>query len=334
VVGFSLNVVVWELATRKVVRAVPADSGRIRTVLFDSRGRLHVDADLELAASESRVLKTKSPILALAFGTDGLSLGTAGSDGNLTLWDLERGKAVEEVVVAGGALRAVAFDPGRNIWAVGSENGSIALHQAGQDADTVLRRHVQWVEALAFTPDGRRLLSGAADGTVDLGHDDRAPIAAHSAAVRCLAYRSDGRQFASGGADRVVHLWTGDSLTPRTLEHDAAVTAIAYHPKQPVLASASADGKIRVWDADTGQHLMTMNAGPHAVTALTFDVRGGRLLSGDAAGSLKIWDPTSSRELLTLVGHTRGITSIAFSPNGQQLASTGWDQTIRLWDAK
>jgi eukaryotic-like serine/threonine-protein kinase len=331
--GFDGSVVVWEPATRKVVRSLPGESDRFRTVLFDSRGRLHTDAETDLPETGSRVLKTRSPVLAIAFGPDGSALGAAGSDGVLTLWDLDRGKTVEEVTVAGGALHAVAFDPGRNIWAVGSENGGIALHQAGQDGDTVLRRHLHWVEALAFAPDGSRLLSGAADGSVDLDHDDRAPIAAHSAAVRCLAYRSDGRQFASGGADRFVRLWTGDAVTT-TLEHDDAVTALAYHPKQPILATASSDGKIQVWDAETGKRLVTMNAGPHAVTALAFDARGRRLVSGDAAGSLKIWDPALGRELLTLVGHTRGITSIAFSPGGQRLASTAWDQTIRLWDGK
>jgi WD40 repeat protein/tRNA A-37 threonylcarbamoyl transferase component Bud32 len=331
-VGFDRSVAVWDLSARKLVRSYPADAERIRTVAYDARGRLHTDADLELPA-DSRVLKTKSPVLALAFGSEGLSLGAAGSDGTLTLWDLQRRKAVEETPIAGGALHAVAFDPARKLWAVGSENGGVVLHQAGQDADIVLRRHLQWVLALAFTPDGHRLLSGAADGTIDLGYDDRAPIAAHSAAVRCLACRGDGRQFASGGDDRLVRLWTAESQVPRTLEHDAAVTALAYHPTQPVLASASVDGKIRVWNADTGQHLMTMNAGPHAVTALAFDRTGGRLVSGDDAGSLKIWNAASGRELLTLVGHTRGITSLAFSPNGQRLASTGWDQTIRLWDA-
>ena len=168
------------------------------------------------------------------------------------------------MAIAGGALHAVAFDPGRKIWAVGGENGGVVLHQAGQEGDTVLRRHLHWALALAFAPDGSRLVSGAADGTVDLGHDDRAPIAAHSAAVRCLAYRSDGRQFASGGADRFVRLWSDDAVA-MTLEHDAAVTALAYHPKQPVLATASADGKIQVWDADTGKRLVTMNAGPHAL---------------------------------------------------------------------
>ena len=333
-VGFDRSVVVWELATRKIVRTMPADSERVRTVLFDGRGRLHADADFDVAANESRVLKTRSPVLALAFGSDGSALGAADADGMLTLWDLEHGKAAEEVAIAGGALHAVAFDPGRNLWAVGSENGGVTLHQAGQDGDSVLRRHLRWVEALAFTPDGSRLLSGAADGTVDLGHADRTPIAAHSSAVRCLAIRSDGRQFASGSADRRVRLWTGESLSPRTLEHDAAVTALAYHPTQPILASASADGKIRIWDADSGERLRTMTAGPHAVTALKFDPHGQRLVTGDDAGSLRIWNPATGRELLTLVGHTRGITSIAFSPNGQRLASTGWDQTIRLWEGK
>jgi eukaryotic-like serine/threonine-protein kinase len=333
-IGFDRSVVVWELATRKVLRALPADSERIRSILYDSRGRLHADADIDVAAPESRVLKTRSPVLALAFGPDGSALGAADADGMLTLWDLERGKAVEEVTVAGGALHAVAFDPGRKVWAVGSESGGVTLHQAGQNADTVFRRHVRWVEALAFTPDGSRLLSGAADGTVDFGRDGQAPIAAHSAAVRCLAYRGDGRQFASGGADRLVRIWTGESQSPRTLEHDAAVTALAYHPTRPILVSASADGQIRIWDADSGERLMTMTAGPHAVTALAFDPRDRRLISGDDAGSLRIWDSATGRELLTLVGHTRGITSIAFSPNGQRLASTGWDQTIRLWDGK
>ena len=69
-VGFDRSVAVWDVAARKLIRSYPADAERIRTVAYDVRGRLHTEADLELPAAESRVLKTKSTVFAIAFGSE------------------------------------------------------------------------------------------------------------------------------------------------------------------------------------------------------------------------------------------------------------------------
>jgi WD40 repeat protein len=84
-----------------------------------------------------------------------------------------------------------------------------------------LTGHVSAVLAVAFSPDGRTLVSGGADATVDYNTPDNtirlwdvasgnplAILAGHTDAVRSLAFSPDGTMLASGSFDETVRLWT------------------------------------------------------------------------------------------------------------------------------
>jgi WD40 repeat protein len=73
----------------------------------------------------------------------------------------------------------------------------------------------------------------------------------HSQYINCLAYSPDGRRIASGGLDKTVIVWdlqTGkETLTFRG--HTAVVNSLAFSPDGLRLASCSDDGTLRIWDA-------------------------------------------------------------------------------------
>src|SRR5262245_43914025 len=87
-----------------------------------------------------------------------------------------------------------------------------------------LQDHDSWVFAVAFSPDGRHVVSGAADGTLQLWEVASGAVrvlAGHDGHVYAVAFSPDGRHVVSGSEDHTLRLWEVASGTARVLEGHA-----------------------------------------------------------------------------------------------------------------
>ena len=79
----------------------------------------------------------------------------------------------------------------------------------------------------------------------------------HSFSVKAVAFSPDGKQLVSASHDQTVRLWdaaTGEQV--KKLEgHSGKVKAVAFSPNGRRLASASDDRTVRLWDAATGEQV-------------------------------------------------------------------------------
>ncbi|CAG8237735.1 unnamed protein product, partial [Penicillium olsonii] len=115
-----------------------------------------------------------------------------------------------------------------------------------------LEDHSSSVWAVAFSPDGKQIVSGSADGTIKLWDsttgDLQKTLEDHSNWVHTVAFSPDSKQIASGSFDKTIKLWdstTGD--LQKTLEgHSDWVQTVAFSPDGKQIASGSLDKTIKL----------------------------------------------------------------------------------------
>jgi WD40 repeat protein len=200
------------------------------------------------------------------------------------------------------------------------------------------------VSGVAFSPDGKRMVSASNDKTLRLWNADTGqpigpPMTGHTDAVTSVAFSPDGHQIVSGSWDYTLRRWDGDTGQPlgaAMTGHSEAVTSVAFSPDGHQIVSGSSDQTLRRWDAHTGQPLGSPISGhTAAVNGVAFSPDGQRIISGSTDKTLRLWDSHTGQPQGAPITNPDEVTGVAFSPDGHLIvsASTRTD-TLRLWDAE
>jgi WD40 repeat protein len=305
----------------------------------------------------------------LAIDRAGLRLATAGSDGQVKVWDMTRVRLLHVFRGHEGGTAGVAFSNDGTKLASAGQDETIRIWDVSPHRDgagdrevplQVLRGHTGGVFGVAFSPDGTKLASASKDGTARIWDLSQQPaktvlvFSCHDQDVCCIAFQSDGTRIASGGADRKVRIW--DTSTGRqTLEFHAAksrVNAIALSPDGTKFATGSLEHTVNIWDAASGRPIAVFAGHTKPVFAVAFSADGTKLISASQDATIKLWDLNSEpgvsrfeleRESASRSGDTNSndsgtttvswVGGVAFRPSGDELAAAGTNQTIGIWDA-
>ena len=155
----------------------------------------------------------------------------------------------------------------------------------------------------------------------------------HTSIVTSVAFSPNGRRVVSGSWNGMLKVWdaqAGQDILTLT-GHTHGITGVAFSPDGRHIASGSEDQTLKVWDAETGQHVLTLQGHTSRVTSVAFSSDGKRIASGSEDQTLKVWDAQTGQNTLTLNGHTETVSNVAFSPDSKRIISGSRDGTLKVW---
>ena len=152
-----------------------------------------------------------------------------------------------------------------NTIAVGSRPGKIIILSTITGSQiAVLSGHTSLARSLAFSSDGRSLVSGSDDRTVKLWDMQTGGVIktfhGHTDWVYSVSISVDSVRIASGSGDCTIHLWdiqTGECL--HIIKQQRKVFHVGFSPLNPQCILSISGGKILQWDIDGHQIASTYN---------------------------------------------------------------------------
>jgi WD40 repeat protein len=258
-------------------------------------------------------------VLCAVFSPDGKYVLTGSVDETARLWDLQNKK---ELVVL------------KKYRDIGDKDGG---NKDGEDND--------WVYSVAFSPDGKYILTGSRDKTARLwnwqeneenGKPNRQkkprPVVfrGHKDVVNSVAFSPDGNYILTGSWDKTARLWAlkGNKLQD-FIGHEKSITSAVFSPDGQSILTGSWDKTIRRWDLN-GIKFQVLPAHQSSIIFAAYSPNGKYILTGLKDGTAHLSD-LQGQALKVFRGHTGPVISAAFSPDGRSLLTGSADQTACLW---
>jgi WD40 repeat protein len=202
-----------------------------------------------------------------------------------------------------------------------------------------LKGHAETVYAVAFSPDGRYVLTGSFDKTLKLwdavtGKEIKtfSGPAAHQNLILSVAFSPDGRLLASGASDNTAKIWETPLDRPlRTFAQAAGVNAVALSPDGTRLAGAGRDGAIKIWNTADGKQLFNLTGHTGPITGVSFSGNGQLLASSGSDRTMRLWNLTNGQAIGTVEAHATPVRAVVLAPGANAAYTAAEDGTLKCW---
>ncbi len=299
----------WRAPFTRASRAAgtyPVFSPDGRLVLAGDAGDGAIHLWTPATGAERELNRHRAPSAA-QLSPSGDRIVTASEDGTVRLWDVASGRSRLVPSLAGEKFAAVIDASGRI-----AISGATPLVIQGADGSRRIRLGGPGarVNVLAFSPDGRHLLTGGDDGSPRIwdartGKVERT-LRGHEGVIRDVAYSDDGRSIATAGSDGTVRVWPASGGDPAILVgHESTVNTAKFDASGDRVVSAGVDGTVRVWDASGGEALVVLERYAGDASGADFGSADTIVSAGDGVMRVRRCEVCGSIDDVLRVARTR-----------------------------
>jgi dipeptidyl aminopeptidase/acylaminoacyl peptidase len=175
--------------------------------------------------------------------------------------------------------------------------------------------------------------------------EERWRLRGHQGTITALAFSPDGKYLVSGSGDKTVVLWDLQSYTvkQRFTEHQSDITAVAFSPDNATVISAASDGAILLWNFRDAKDNRILSRPEKAERTLRRSVRHmhlfeqGKKLVSLTDSSVQVWEVASGKALSVFQppsdGRQDNLQAVAVHPHDQTIV-VGSNNRILLRDGQ
>jgi hypothetical protein len=302
----------------------------------------HPAAEGQADAGEVRRVAWGGPA---ALTPDGKLFFGVGSEG-VAVWPSSDADAVLQPTKGTANASCLAIDPTSRYAAVGTADGHIDVWDLKERVkEETLPGSAPAgggtaVSAVAFSPDGTRLVSASLDYSIRLWNWGRGQevgrMDAHDNSTgkpQSLAFSPNGQFLVVGdsrGNARVIRVEGNQEVGTYHVHRRGVgpVASMVVAPDNRRVVSAGHDGTARVWELLTGKELVVFDRHAGRVLAVAVSPDGHCVLSAGDDGVVRLWDLDDGREVYHFTGRA---DPLGFFPDGRHAFAGGADRALHVW---
>ncbi|KAF5287737.1 hypothetical protein FQA39_LY15757 [Lamprigera yunnana] len=194
---------------------------------------------------------------------------------------------------------------------------------------------------MAWTPEGRRLVTGASSGEFTLWNgltfNFETILQAHDSPVRCMVWSHNDSWMVTGDHAGYVKYWQSNMNNVKMFQaHKEALRGISFSPFDSKFVTCSDDGTLRIWDFLRYQEERILRGHGADVKCVHWHPQKGLVISGskDNQQPIKLWDPKTGQSLATLHAHKSTVMDLKWNDNGNWLITASRDHLLKLFDLR
>ncbi|KAF9001167.1 WD40-repeat-containing domain protein [Cyathus striatus] len=149
----------------------------------------------------------------------------------------------------------------------------------------------------------------------------------HNNSVSSVAFSPDGKLVVSGSVDKTIKIWdvhTGQVIAGPLQGHTDGVTSVAFSPNGKKVISGSHDKTIQIWDIKTGMTMISpLKSNTPDITSVAFSQDGKQVLMSSYNETIQIWDEETGKTLTSQFEKNTDWTASSFSPDRECVTKVG-----------